>query len=572
MAVAIVNSTLYASSGLFYDWTDAVNDSLYQFEKNTIALYQLGCLADDDWDGDGDGGWDCFSACQNATKLWNSTYSGYTLHNCMVYPIVAQMWNDGNLTAEGIDIAKYYGIRNDTDTPMYTGSPGIQDCFNDYCVRFESEDEWCKSPNGTYDIGENWWQLDFPTNMCDGLDAQINGDVMGIGVAISLLMQVAILTLSWLLFHCTRDWIKYLTWPCFRRKDSITPERLQAALKNSKPSKALVEWEGLAEFQDTQVWLMIAVQIACLVALKRPEAFEAESWQQYRNNVGVIYDLAFGGCLPVLLTLVLLRQANQSDWLVLLTTACSVSLAAAAWMITWQSSFRGFEPAAIEHKGPATCGQLKPTALCFPNDWFAKSSVVGSYKGLAVLIFCWVLLLYLIIENFRVFKQRPGRENRTWKRNILEVHKSWIAHTSRARSFGLESQSSIVRRTSQLAYSNQFWHALSKFILLAAEVALLALTLRMLKDYSNVFDNENFVVLDKKSWSLGQVIAVTAFVPPVVRFIWYCIFGKKEEDGREDRSPEYNRASRSDSDPKMNNSPEITEFPEHPGGDISYRA
>lgn len=67
-------------------------------------------------------------------------------------------------------------------------------------------------------------------------------------------MQVAILTLSWLLFHFTRDWIKYLTWPCFRRKDSTTSERLQAALKNSKPSKALVEWEGLAEFQDTQVW------------------------------------------------------------------------------------------------------------------------------------------------------------------------------------------------------------------------------------------------------------------------------------------------------------------------------
>ena len=85
MAVAIVNSTYYATSGLFYYWTNAVNDSLAQFENNTVALYQLGCLADDDWSGEGDGGWDCFSACQNATKLWNSTYSGYTLHNCMVH-------------------------------------------------------------------------------------------------------------------------------------------------------------------------------------------------------------------------------------------------------------------------------------------------------------------------------------------------------------------------------------------------------------------------------------------------------------------------------------------------------
>lgn len=119
----------------------------------------------------------CLPECNKAMELdvqrihiaqlhgpWHSCLLVHSTDVLQVYPIVAQMWNDGNLTAEGIEIAKYYGIRNDTDTPMYTGSPGIQDCFNDYCVRFESEDEWCKSPNGTYDIGENWWQL-----VCDSL-------------------------------------------------------------------------------------------------------------------------------------------------------------------------------------------------------------------------------------------------------------------------------------------------------------------------------------------------------------------------------------------------------------------
>lgn len=223
-----------------------------------------------------------------------------------------------------------------------------------------------------------------------------------------------------------------------------------------------------------------------------------------------------------MLTLILLRQAEKVDWLVLLTTACSVSLASAAWMITWKSS-PYFQPAAITHEGPESCAKLKPTALCFPYDWFSSSSVVGSTRGLAVLIVCWIILFYLFIENFRVFKQRSGREDLPWKRNVLEVHKSWIAHQSRSRSWGLESQSPLIRRSSQIVYSNTFWLVLSRLIILIVEVGLLALTLRLLKDYSVIFDTTTFVVLDRKSWSLGQVIAVAAFVPPIIAFFWHCI-------------------------------------------------
>lgn len=72
-------------SGLFYDWSDAVTDSLNtDFKNDTIVLYQLGCLNDEDWDFDGDGVQNCTAACQDPNRLWNQEYSGYTLHNCMV--------------------------------------------------------------------------------------------------------------------------------------------------------------------------------------------------------------------------------------------------------------------------------------------------------------------------------------------------------------------------------------------------------------------------------------------------------------------------------------------------------
>lgn len=65
-------------------------------------------------------------------------------------------------------------------------------------------------------------------------------------------MQVAILTLSWLLFHITTDWINHLTY--FSRKLTQMPSTLQGRLRNSKASKALIDWDGLSSFQETQVW------------------------------------------------------------------------------------------------------------------------------------------------------------------------------------------------------------------------------------------------------------------------------------------------------------------------------
>lgn len=79
MAVAISVETYNSVFPYFYDWTNAVQDAYVNgFKDNTIALYLYGCLADDDsWVEGTDGGWDCFTACQNGTKLFDSMWSGY---------------------------------------------------------------------------------------------------------------------------------------------------------------------------------------------------------------------------------------------------------------------------------------------------------------------------------------------------------------------------------------------------------------------------------------------------------------------------------------------------------------
>lgn len=113
MSVNIVNATFNADFAYFYDWTNAVNDStVLGATQNTIALYQLGCLADDDsWDGTGDGGWDCFSACQNATKLFNSTWSGYvSAKECRLTWPVSRTFTDHSLSP--IDITQLHRISN----------------------------------------------------------------------------------------------------------------------------------------------------------------------------------------------------------------------------------------------------------------------------------------------------------------------------------------------------------------------------------------------------------------------------------------------------------------------------
>lgn len=63
---------------------------------------------------------------------------------------------------------------------------------------------------------------------------------------------------------------------------------------------------SLTGFQKAQVFFMLAVQVAAVIALKNLETLQASSLQQLINDLGVLLNVAFGGCIPVILVILML--------------------------------------------------------------------------------------------------------------------------------------------------------------------------------------------------------------------------------------------------------------------------
>ncbi|KAK3114975.1 hypothetical protein LTR53_006154 [Teratosphaeriaceae sp. CCFEE 6253] len=271
-----------------------------------LQLYDTGCMLGD--------GWNCTAACLDTTAgpaiLWNtSNYGMYTMQNCVVLPVIAALLAANNLTPGSVKLAAKYQIQANAGlvNDSMAGWPVINNCMNEYCdgnsesvpgcntdqkfnddivktFRFmQSKKTWDSYMNG--DIGAN--QVNFTFNgtmfnsgICKNLNAVINGDIGGIGMFISYLMQMFIVLSAWILFHFYETWA---AWPLTAilmplhgtRKASQLAQQVQNSIRASKHTAALVA--ALDEFQKAQIFFMLAVQIAALIALHNPNYIQASS-------------------------------------------------------------------------------------------------------------------------------------------------------------------------------------------------------------------------------------------------------------------------------------------------------
>lgn len=127
----ITNSTLGLNLTLStFSFQDALNPytlDMYTLNSYTNSPYpyflRSGCLQED-------GTHNCTASCQDVNAIFGSLD---TLHNCMVYPTVADLYSRGNLS--NVSLAEYYNIEKSTvGSPLYTNiTTTIKDCLSDYC-------------------------------------------------------------------------------------------------------------------------------------------------------------------------------------------------------------------------------------------------------------------------------------------------------------------------------------------------------------------------------------------------------------------------------------------------------
>ena len=133
--------------------------------------------------------------------------------------------------------------------------------------------------------------------------------------------------------------------------------------------------EALIDFQEAQIFFVVSVQMAALIALKNPNHFQATSWQRLYDNLGALSALALGSIVSVVLVQLILMRAGSAK-----TSATIVFLGyITAYEVHywWSTFYRLRTPVHYSFPvltGLPECAGVAPTQYCF--------TTVGLISGL----------------------------------------------------------------------------------------------------------------------------------------------------------------------------------------------
>ena len=182
------NSTFNASVSTF-SFPDALSIVPVDQYPPIPFLFKTGCTQED-------GNQNCTAACLD----YNQIFGGLeTLHNCMVYPTVADLFARRNLS--NVDLAQQLNIKpSRMESPLYNNiTTTIQNCLIDFCETLPGCHQALNEFNSSYspsnitsafyiylynadDYGSEYNFWDF----CDYVPQSFNPDIGGIGVCFLL--------------------------------------------------------------------------------------------------------------------------------------------------------------------------------------------------------------------------------------------------------------------------------------------------------------------------------------------------------------------------------------------------
>lgn len=341
-------------------------------------------------------------------------------------------------------------------------------------------------------------------------------------VFLSYLMQTSLVVFTWIMWHWYDSWAQFIFWLSYVRSlgrhDAWRHAgSRQAKLRNSAGRETLVQ--AMKEFQKAQVFFMLTVQVAVLVALTSQDFLESSSFQQYFNDFGIILDLILGGCLPVTIGYLMLRLAerpakyidddnNAKDFrmegphFMLFITATCVIVAGSTWIYAWFGAKLKPDRAldGIHQALPGCGGRHTPVQYCLESNWWNKN-VTNSYVGVAIVVICFFVMVMLALDHLKVFSfaTKNGRQRHLSCYGVLNAWTHSI-------------QTKVYRRA--------IYHT-SRTIVFATELALIALNTTLVVDYIRLLQPDEYsTAFDWSKWDLGQIIAVAIWVPVWLEYLW----------------------------------------------------
>ena len=286
----------------------------------------------------------------------------------------------------------------------------------------------------------------------------------------------------------------------------------RSALSRIQRQEAYFVETGI-EFQKAQCYLMIAVQIAAIVELRRGD-FNAESLAQATNTMRFLVILARGGFLPTTLVLVLLWLHDYKSLYTLGLTICSVLLATIVTLMGIQP-FRPPEYFAFSKSYSPHCHNMNPVSFCSINTIDADLATLSYHpEENWVLLGAWILVLLIAVDQYffqgvRTFwaeastaepklKIFASLTNGNWKRLLKWNRRTLKPPTGLIIWIGflglLLVPTAIFFFIGLLAFSDEF--------------------LEQSKQWS--WD----IPLDLTSWRFGQIVAITVWAPVIFQFLY----------------------------------------------------
>ena len=194
--LAITNSTLNIPLNT-YSLQDALNPNSWHSTQDAngyIApyLFDTGCQVD--------GVQNCTAACQDAGSAFSTLD---TLHNCMMYPVIADQYSKDNLSTEITQLAQSLGIEKEqwpSSAVSLSITKTIASCLYAYCGTLpdcnSSAHQYNESSLGSVSFlnqtGPFYFNLDSYNpyaeyggqsfDLCTYLPVSVNQDIGGIGV------------------------------------------------------------------------------------------------------------------------------------------------------------------------------------------------------------------------------------------------------------------------------------------------------------------------------------------------------------------------------------------------------
>lgn len=308
------------------------------------------------------------------------------------------------------------------------------------------------------------------------------------------MQQVTILMVIWLLLSSI-GWLRSALRVFMHRMHGSGVQRSKNLLVPGRQTAALII--ALQEFQKTQVFLLLAIQVVSLLALEYSTWLDAPTPLQLTLNAAFMMFLSTAGVYPIILGLLTLRKSRgRLEWFTLVVSLACVAVSS----ITWARVSR-IDLYTIQQQSDIMfdeCGGTNPTRYCLgPGTSLRSGMDIGSVTFLRqrITIGPICVLLYLILENIWPAATRHGtvwtpswaRKDETSARHPFKWTPSWVAKV------------------------------LKVVVLLCAEAWLLWGNITIFMNFYSVWQEFSD---DGMVWTIGQVIGVAVWVPVLLEWLY----------------------------------------------------